>query len=98
MEINISSFEFAQNPFQYYADLRRSGSIHKLKHTNSWLVIGYNEILDILTNYELFSSEGTHSFDPVLLNCDPPVHTQNRKILVSEKGLFSPKKIDSLEF
>jgi cytochrome P450 len=92
--IDISSYEFSQNPYQFYAQLKQHGNVHYLVKNNCWIIIGYNEIQEVLTNYHLFTSEGNNAFDPFLLNCDPPHHTQNRKVLISDNGLFSHSGIE----
>jgi cytochrome P450 family 109 len=97
MEIDITGYEFSQNPYSFYEELRKKGNVHYLSKTNSWLIIGYSEIQEILANFELFSSEGNNSFDPILLNCDPPAHTKHKKVLISENGILAPNRIDSLE-
>ena len=63
--LDLTGFEFAQHPFHYYDELRKTGNVHYLEATNSWLIIGYHEIVSILSNYQLFSSEGDHPFDPI---------------------------------
>ena len=95
--IDLTGFEFAQHPFQYYDELRKTGNVHYLESTNSWLIIGYQEIVTILSNYQLFSSAGDHPFDPILLNCDPPNHTKHKKILAGDGGMFANKRVSNLE-
>lgn len=95
--LNITTLEFSQNPYKAYEELRKTGNVHYLESNNTWLIIGYNEITDILTNSAIYSSEGDDPFDPILLNCDPPLHTQNRKILGGDKALFSQNRIGNLE-
>ena len=95
--MNITSYEFAQNPYAYYNKLRETGQVHYLPENNLWLVIGYQEAIDCLSNTEIFSSENEYSFDPILLNCDPPAHTQHRKPLTGTNGIFTAPRISSLE-
>lgn len=95
--LNLAKLEFSQNPYKAYEELRKNGNVHYLESNNTWLIIGYNEITDILTNSSVYSSEGDTPFDPILLNCDPPLHTQNRKILGGDKALFSQNRISNLE-
>lgn len=95
--LDIATLEFSQNPYKAYEELRKTGNVHYLKQNNTWLIIGYNEIIDILSNSTIYSSEGDAPFDPILLNCDPPVHTQNRKIIGGDKSLFSQNRIANLE-
>lgn len=95
--VDISSLAFSQNPYKYYDLLRTSGNVHFLPDNNTWLIIGFNQIVEILMNTEKFTSEGENSFDPILLNCDPPKHTQHRRILASDKAPFSSSRIDQFE-
>lgn len=97
MNIDITGKEFAQNPYKFYQEMRKTGNVHYLKNTNSWLVIGYKEIQECLVDIDGFTSEGEHSFDPILLNCDPPKHTKHRKVIATENGIFSNKRIDTME-
>ncbi|MCF8253157.1 MAG: cytochrome P450 [Bacteroidia bacterium] len=97
MELDLTGFEFSQNPYAVYEELRKTGQVHYFSKTNSWLIIGYSEIQEILGNFELYSSEGSNSFDPILLNCDPPAHTRHKKVLISENGILAPNRIDKLE-
>lgn len=94
--IDLSSFAFSQNPYAVYDQLRTHGNIHYLPGNNLWLVIGYNEIVEVLTNYESFTSEGNNAFDPFLLNCDPPDHTIHRKIVSGDQGLFAHARVNAL--
>ncbi len=95
--VNIASLEFSQNPYKAYEELRKTGNVHYLEANKTWLIIGYHEITEILTNSAVYTSAGDDPFDPILLNCDPPTHTQNRKILGGDKALFSQNRISNLE-
>lgn len=94
--ISLSSLSFCQNPYETYSELKKKGNIHYIENNNTFLIIGYNEIKDILINTEIFSSEGENSFDSFLLNCDPPKHTLHRQILKGVNGLFSQERIRNL--
>jgi cytochrome P450 len=96
-EIDITNRLFSQNPFEYYERLREVGPVHFLEKNNAWLVIGFEEITEVLNQPKVYTSEGQFSFDPILLNCDPPKHTQNRKILASDQALFSSNRISKIE-
>jgi|GEM_PF-1326449 len=96
-EIDISSWGFSQKPFGFYEQLRSEGSVHYLEKNNTWLIIGFDEIVEVLNNPKVFTSEGSHSFDPILLNCDPPKHTKNRKILAGDQAIFSSSRVSKLE-
>ena len=95
--IDINSASFSQDPYRAYEELRKAGNVHFLEKNGSWIVIGFAEIVEILNNTSVFSSEGERLFDPILLNCDPPKHTYHRRILSSEEGVFSRDRIRVLE-
>ncbi len=93
--MNISSTAFSQNPYLIYDELRKSGNVHYLEKEKGWLIIGYSEITNILLNSKIFTSEGDNSFDPILLNCDPPKHTHHKNIISGDKGILSNNRIDN---
>lgn len=95
--LDISSLAFSQNPYAYYDRLRPHGNVHHLEASSCWLVIGYDEIVEVLGNYELFTSTGAVRFDPLLLGCDPPAHTRHRKILEGTQGPFAKSSVQKLE-
>ena len=95
--LNITNADFLQNPYITYGSLRKLGAVHFLPENNTWLVVDFEEIKQILDNPSLFSSEGENGFDPILLNCDPPKHTHHRKILTGDGAPFSSKRISKLE-
>jgi cytochrome P450 len=96
-KLDISSKQFSQNPYGTYAELRESGTVHYLSENSTWLIIGFNEIVEILNNTEVFSSAGENSFDPILLNCDPPKHTIHRRVLSVDHALFSSSRVSKIE-
>lgn len=95
--LDISSLAFSQNPYAYYDRLRPLGNVHHLAASSCWLVIGYDEIVEVLGNYQLFTSSGAAHFDPLLLGCDPPAHTRHRKILEGTQGPFAKSSVQRLE-
>ena len=95
--VDIASQYFSQNPYKVYGQLRKEGAVHFLPKNNTWLVISFKEITEILNNPTIYSSEGNNSFDPILLNCDPPKHSVHRKILGGDDAPFSSKRISKLE-
>lgn len=72
-----------QSTLTHYEELRRSGPAHYLAAHRRWLLIGYNEVLQALTDAETFSSdmEELHRTDAVLLGSDPPAHDLPRRLL-----------------
>ncbi|MDZ4667762.1 MAG: cytochrome P450 [bacterium] len=95
-DVDITSTTYTENPYKWTNLLREKGNIHYLDKNQSWLIIGFSECVHILNHPELFSSEGKHQFDPILLNCDPPKHTYHKRILSGDGSMFSNDRIDSL--
>jgi cytochrome P450/NAD(P)-dependent dehydrogenase (short-subunit alcohol dehydrogenase family) len=95
-EVNLTSYEFSQNPYRVYDQLRAEGPVHFLQSANTWLVIGFREAVAVLGNPQAFSSTINSSFDPVLIGCDPPDHAQHRKALEGPTGPFSRDYLGSL--
>lgn len=96
-ELDITTLEFAQNPYPHYEALRASGPVQFLKNLNRFLVIGYKETIEILGNTETFPSAMNASFDPVLLGADGQKHADHRRALEGTKGPFSKSRIQGLE-
>ena len=96
-KLDITSDEYIQNPYKWYELLREEGAVHYLKQNQHWLITGFADCVEVLGNPQIFSSEGKHLFDPILLNCDPPKHTYNKRILAGEGALFSNNRIDKLK-
>ncbi len=76
----------AKDPFAHYEDLRPEGPVHFLKQHNSWLVLGYEEVVAALSRPQIYSSQITAPVDPVLLGSDGRPHAQVRRALA---GAFS---------
>jgi len=95
-QIDISWWSFSQNPYNYYNFLKTNQGVNYLPKNKGWIITNYHEIVSILNQPQRFSSEGENSFDPILLNCDPPKHTVHRKVIAGEKGVFSNTRISEL--
>ncbi|MFN4973506.1 MAG: cytochrome P450 [Bacteroidota bacterium] len=94
--LDITSSEYTHNPYIWYEKLRQKGNVHYLSKNQSWIVIGFAECIEILSNPQVFSSVGKYQFDPILLNCDPPTHTYHKRILSGENTPFSNSRIELL--
>lgn len=95
--IDLTSIEFTENPYKWYDLLRETGNVHYLEKSQSWIVTGFAECIEILNNPQVFSSVGKYQFDPILLNCDPPKHTYHKRILSGEGAPFSNSRVDMLD-
>lgn len=96
-DFDFTSWEFSQNPYRFYDTLRAFGSVHFIPKNNTYFVTGYQEIVAILTDTSVFSSGGNNVFDPILLNCDPPEHSFNRKVFNGKNAPFSLSRVNQLE-
>ncbi len=95
-QLDITSTAYTQNPYQWYALLCEEGHVHYLSKNQSWIITGFAACMEVLNNPQIFSSEGKHQFDPILLNCDPPKHTYHKRILSGEGALFSNNRVDMM--
>jgi cytochrome P450 len=93
-QIDVSLGErFAENTmWPFFERLRREDPVHYTAHSEFgpyWSVTRYHDIIDIETNHQVFSSEGSISiFDqeddfqmPMFIAMDPPKHDAQRKVI-----------------
>lgn len=98
---------FMQDPYPFYAQVRREEPITYSPHLNAWLVTRYEDMKTIFLQPDIFSSENTLSGEthfyaetpgeepaPVVINSDGPQHTLFRELV---KNVFSPARAKALE-
>ncbi len=79
--------EVANDPYPYYAHLRRDAPVTLLEALGVWLVARYDDVVRILRDPETFSSVvGTRQLagedlPPSMIFNDPPVHTRLRGMI-----------------
>ncbi|OJH40477.1 cytochrome P450 [Cystobacter ferrugineus] len=90
---NIYAPEIWNNPHPFYAALRREAPVSQVEPGGMWAVTRYEDVLYVLKNPQLFSSEGfrpsvqpawLEQRNPVidsLLMTDPPTHTRLRSLI-----------------
>lgn len=91
-----------ENPYPYYAYLRRHTPVYHIESLGWWAVTRYEDVLSVLKNPDPFSSVATMSaalgefnFAPeVIIAMDPPAHTRLRKLA---NRAFTPRMVASLE-
>lgn len=95
--------EVRADPYPFYADLRANSPVSYCPSVNTWAVARYEDVKNVLKNYQLFSSDpliqiAFGEFNPApnaryLLASDPPEHTRLRKLVATA---FSKKFVDSI--
>ncbi|MCY1081567.1 cytochrome P450 [Archangium lansingense] len=103
---NIYSPEIWNDPHPFYSTLRREAPVSQVEPGGMWAVTRYEDVLYILKNPQLFSSEGfrpavqpawLEQGNPVansLLMMDPPTHTRLRALITRT---FSAPGVSRLE-
>ncbi|MGR5985543.1 cytochrome P450 [Bacillus cytotoxicus] len=83
------------DPFTWFKEMRNNTPIRYDEERGCWDVFNYNDVLNILKDYNNFSSDRP---EPVLVSSiirmDPPRHTQMRGII---SNAFTPRLIKDLE-
>lgn len=90
---HVYSPEIWNNPHPFYAALRREAPVSQVEPGGMWAVTRYEDVLYVLKNPQLFSSEGfrpsvqpawLEQRNPVIdsiLMMDPPTHTRLRSLI-----------------
>jgi len=96
--------EVRENPYPYYAQLRREAPVHYLESLGLWTVARYDDVLATVRDHQSFSSapmnfqsvrEGFFGANSaIIIGADPPVHTRLRNLV--NRG-FTPRRIAALE-
>ncbi len=104
MDYNPFAPAVKENPYPYYAYLRRHAPAHRVEPFGFWAISRYQDVDYVVRNPQLFSSAAL--FDvmlgdlnpvpeaPSLISSDPPVHTRLRKLV---NRAFTPRLIAALE-
>lgn len=107
---NILAPEVLADPYPLYAELRSKAPVCQVGSYGYWAVSRYDDVVYVLKHPELFPSSGIFEArqrtvderlrdgmilgQVNLIGVDPPVHTQQRKLI---SGAFTPKAIARLE-
>ncbi|MCY1076145.1 cytochrome P450 [Archangium lansingense] len=90
--VNLLAPEVRMNPYPLYAELRRNAPVSQVDPGGLWAVARYADVLTVMKNPQLFSSEGIRrTYRPEwisdypmadsMLVMDPPHHTRLRALV-----------------
>ncbi len=103
--VNLLAPEVLANPYPVFAQLRRDAPVCQVEPGGMWAVTRYADVMSVLKNPQLFSSEGlARSMEPPwlgynplarsMLVMDPPRHGRSRALI---SRAFTPTTIARLE-
>jgi cytochrome P450 len=103
--VNLLAPEVLANPYPVFAELRRNAPVCQVEPGGFWAVTRYADVMSVLKNPQLFSSEGlARSMEPAwlgynplarsMLVMDPPRHGRARSLI---SRAFTPTTIARLE-
>ncbi len=89
--------EVIEDPYPYYAWLRRQAPCHYVPERDIWVLSRYADVLQALRDPRVFSSSQGVGYErrpvPMMIAYDPPDHTRLRRIVA---GGFTPRQIAKL--
>ena len=97
-----------ENPYPFFAACREAAAVVQVEPLSAWLVTRYDEVVEVLRNPEVYSSEAmrgammqgrTEEFEgdgppAMVITTDPPKHDRLRELV--NRG-FTPRRIGELE-
>jgi cytochrome P450 len=104
MDYNPFAPAVKENPYPYYAYLRRHAPVYQVEPFGFRAISRYNDVDYVVRNPQIFSSAALFTVmlgdlnpvpeAPSLISSDPPVHTRLRKLV---NRAFTPRLISALE-
>ena len=97
MQYNPLLPEVRENPYPYYAELRRNHPVYPIGEQGAVAVSRYEGVAFVLRNHEHFSSAAMGSLagsGEMLIGSDPPGHTRLRSLV---NRAFTPAMVAALE-
>ena len=97
MQYNPLLPEVRENPYPYYAELRRDLPVYPLGEQGAVVVSRYEDVAFVLRSHEHFSSGAMGSLagsGEMLIGSDPPGHTRLRSLV---NRAFTPAMVAALE-
>ncbi|WP_317987885.1 cytochrome P450 [Hyalangium gracile] len=103
--MNLLAPEVRANPYPYYAELRRTAPVSQVDPGGFWAVTRFDDVVAVLKNPQLFSSEGMRRvtcppwledapFAHAMIVHDPPVHGRLRALV---SRAFGPTALSRME-
>ena len=89
--------DFADRAYEIYRVLRDEHRVYRNEEHGPWVVSRYDDIRDVASDPETFSSEGTsisQGLLPMIQQMDPPRHHALRNLLWKA---FTPKRVAAME-
>ena len=100
MDYNPLAIEVKEDPYPYYAQLRRDHPLYDIESMGVRAVSRYEDVAHILMHPETFSSIGLGNVQirgrttKTMINSDPPDHTRLRNLI---NRAFTPRIVADLE-
>ncbi|MFJ7731515.1 cytochrome P450 [Lysinibacillus sp. NPDC097231] len=104
---NFQSLSEEFFPIEWYKKMLHNHPVYFHEKTNTWNVFKYEDVKQVLSNYEFFSSEGfrtsifvgannkeENSSSINITNIDPPEHRKTRSLLAAA---FTPRSLKNWE-